>query len=102
MAAHFYLFLPFIRQIIPLRRWVLQEPLMSKLNFEDFSGDLDNVAGGCSPLSEGRFLAREKSKCKYFVFNEAEEVIASFPYIEGDAESAERAFDDALDVVYPD
>ena len=28
MAAHLYLFLPFIRQLIPLRRWILQEPLI--------------------------------------------------------------------------
>ena len=41
MAAHFHLFLPFIRQLIPLRRWVLQEPLTP----EDFKEEWNRIGG---------------------------------------------------------
>ena len=68
---------------------------------------MELVMGSGSPLAEGRFVMHEKSAHKYHVFGEDENdsgkaiKLASFEYENGNEESNDKAFDDALEVVFP-
>lgn len=70
------------------------------MDIQKFSG-MKLVSGG-SPLGEDRTAVHSKSECKYYVFDENGAEIASFSYVAGDAESEDKAWEDALEVVSPD
>lgn len=67
---------------------------------DKFSG-MELVQGSGSPLAEGRFAMHEKSKCIYHVFDEDGVELAAFEYEDGNAESQDKALEDALEVVTP-